>query len=135
MTDVLTHAEAAERELAEVDAALDQSTKCIAKTRAARIMDSFEHTKLVTDAAVFDAEKAEQSVRRQCVHWMEAARLAAKERDALAAKNARLREALDKARQRMHNMRAGDYDDAAFDRWVSAIDDALRAQPGEEVGP
>lgn len=76
-------AESAERELTEIDAALDGVTKCQAASRAARITDSFEHAKLVEDAVIFDATKAEQSARAQVIYWMGAARLVVKERDAL----------------------------------------------------
>lgn len=66
-------------QLAAVNDALDNVTKVIADTPAQRIVDAFAHNALVTDAAVFDAEKAEQSVRMQCTQWMEAANLAGKE--------------------------------------------------------
>jgi len=64
-------------ELSEIDAALDSVTKCVAKTRAERIRDSFEHRDLVTDAVVFDCEKQEQSARTQVVYWMGMAKVAA----------------------------------------------------------
>ena len=72
-------------ELQDVDRALDESTKCIAPTRGQRIRDTIEHNGLGADTAVFDAEKAEQSTRAQCVLWMGAASLAAEERDQLRA--------------------------------------------------
>lgn len=70
-----------EAELSAVDAALDVTTRCQAPTRAQRIADTLEHNGLIADAAVFDANKAEQSVRAQCIYWMGAARIAARERD------------------------------------------------------
>lgn len=59
-----------ERELAEVDAALNDVTKCIAPDRSQRIRDAFMHNDLVTDAVVFDAEKREESARAQTIYWM-----------------------------------------------------------------
>lgn len=70
-------------ELRSIDEALGRATKCIAPTRARRISDSIEHTQLVADVVVFESEKAEQSVRRQCTYWMEQCRAVAKDRTAL----------------------------------------------------
>lgn len=93
----------ARAELEEIDAALDSVTKCIAPTRARRIRDSFEHERLVTGAAVFDAEKAEQSVRQQCTYWMGEAKIAA---DALAEARAERDGARDLAEQYQRQIRA-----------------------------
>lgn len=82
---------ALEAELASIDTALDSVTKCQAPTRADRITDSFLHTELVTDAAVFDAVKAEQSVRAQCTYWMQMVRAAGSRIESLEAENRLLR--------------------------------------------
>ena len=87
---------ALEAELTSIDTALDSVTKCQAPTRADRITDSFLHTELVTDAAVFDSMKAEQSVRAQCTYWMQMVRAAGSSIAALEAENARLRAALER---------------------------------------
>ena len=76
--------------LADVDKALAEVTKCQAPTPGQRIRDAFEHIHLVTDAVIFDAEKAEQSTRAQCVYWMGAAAAVAKERDEAQADRERL---------------------------------------------
>ena len=68
------------RELRDVDEALNRVTKCQAPTRAQRIIDSFDHNKLVTDAAIFDHDKAEQSSRAQVVLWMGTAKMEAEQR-------------------------------------------------------
>ena len=76
--------------LADVDRALDEVTKCQGPTPGQRIRDAFEHIHLVTDAVIFDHEKAERSTRAQCVYWMGAAAAVAKERDEAQADRERL---------------------------------------------
>ncbi len=70
------------RTCVEVEAALNELTRCQAPTLARRVRDTIEHERLVNDAAVFDAEKREHSFRAQCNYWAGMALLAAQERDA-----------------------------------------------------
>ncbi len=61
-------------ELERVDRALDQCNAAQSPDRAQRILDSFLHTALVTEAVIHDADNAERSQRIQCVYWMSIAR-------------------------------------------------------------
>ena len=70
-------------ELAGIDAALNRVTMVVSPSRAERITDAFEHNELVTDAVVFDHQKAEQSSRAQCILWMSTARQLAIDKESL----------------------------------------------------
>ena len=60
----------ARAELQSIDEALNRVTTCRASSRAQRILDSFEHNELITDAVIFEHVKAEQSCRTQVEYWM-----------------------------------------------------------------
>ena len=60
----------ARAELQSIDEALNRVTTCRASSRAQRILDSFEHNELITDAVIFEHVKAEQSCRAQVQYWM-----------------------------------------------------------------
>ena len=76
--------------LPRMQAAIDDPANAAVAALLSSARDEVHHAWLVCDAAVFDAVKAEQSTRQQCVLWMQEARSIASERDDLRVRLAKL---------------------------------------------